>query len=99
MLDVQGFENLGSTCYINSMVQCLVALPELRAAFGVPAASEGQNTPSGPVSEGQNTPSGPVSWLAGAPNADTPCGPVSRAFGSLMQELLTSGGKFVQPIG
>lgn len=86
MLDVQGLDNIENTCFINSVVQCLVALPELRAFFGVPAAREGQDTPTGPVS-----------WLEGIPSAGTPCGPVSEAFGSLVQQLFTSGGKSVFP--
>ena len=38
-----GFENLGNTCYLNSVVQCLLSLPDFKKRLSVAAASAGGN--------------------------------------------------------
>ena len=39
-----GFENLGNTCYLNSIVQCLISLPDFKKRLSAAAVSTGGNT-------------------------------------------------------
>lgn len=38
-----GLTNSGNTCYINTILQCLVTIPELVATFVTPASGVGQD--------------------------------------------------------
>ncbi|KAA6417109.1 MAG: ubiquitin carboxyl-terminal hydrolase 8-like [Trebouxia sp. A1-2] len=65
-----GLVNLGNTCFANSIMQCLVAIPELVAFFLTATAEAGHQQPTGPV---------------------------SRAFGGLIQQLWQSYSTAVDP--
>ena len=72
-LHLQGFvglSNLGNTCFANSIMQCLVSIPELVSFFLTAGVDGGQGKPSGPI---------------------------SGAFGSLVQQLWASSSSAVDP--